>query len=316
MPASVYGAPLLALEGETKTLGTTAGYIAVKPGWREVKMYCSQQWRLAISPKLASVNYYNASTYTDYTSQATDRDAATHVPLDAMGTTHKLYLGVSAPVKGFYFNLDGTNLNANAASLDWEYLYDVSKPGHFTLTGTVSAAMTVGETLTGSVSGATGVHVYDNGSTYAVVKSVSGTFAVGEDADGASQSCNILTAIANTAPGTGYFTDVAGDSDGTLTGTETLSQDGLYAFTLPAVVKGGLAGINNTPLYWYRFAPSATLSAAMDVIDLIPDYKNTSYGYMEPGMEYQFALDETKCGGFVVASTAGTPTLDVSWVSH
>ncbi len=251
MSSSVYGAPLEVIEGETKALSTAAGYVAVKPGFHEVKMYCASQWRLALSPKLLHVLYYNASTYTEYVTQATDRLSTTHVPLDAMAATHYLYLGTTEPIIGAFFDI-GTNVNAETATLDVEYC---------------STAVAPGATIA--------------------------------------------------------FTDVAGDSDGTdSTGNSTgatLGQDGVYTWTLPAVVRSTL-GTATAPLYnrcyWMRFKPSAALSTTVDINEIIPVYQNANYGYMEPGMEYQFAINTAKIGGFVVLATAGTPTLDISWIKH
>ena len=146
-------------------------------------------------------------------------------------------------------------------------------------------------------------------------KNNSVVFVIGEDVDGAAQTCDALTAIAKETTGTGYFTDVAGDSDGTDPTTITMSQDGLYSFTLPAVVNGTLAGVSGERLYWYRFAPTAALSATVDLIDIIPACDTTNYGYMEAGIGYQFALNIDKNGAFEFDHT-GTDTLNVSWIRH
>ncbi len=313
MAQAVFSSPVKKVYGESVSLTTTAAHLLYRPTYHEVMFYCASAWRLGLAPKLASVKYYNGTTYTDYTTEAIDRVSTTHVPLDAMAATKKLYLGVTAPVRGFYFNI-ATNVNANAATLDMEYCYDVSRPGYLTLTGTVSGALTVGELVTGSVSGATGTLVYDDGSTYIVLKDVAGTFALAENAAGATQACNTITARAPTAVGTGYFTDVGTDADGTDTGGVTLSKPGLYGFDLPAVVEGILAGINGTPLYWYRFAPSATLSAAVDAVDIIPACDTVNYAYMQAGIS-EFAMNVTQNGAFEF-DHVGTDTLYVDWIQH
>ncbi len=247
MSQAVYGAPLLAVEGETKALATTAGFVSIKPGFHEVKMYCASQWRLALSPKLVHCLYFNGSTYTDYVQHVTDRLSTTHLPLDGMTTSHYVYLGTTEPILGVYIDM-GTNVNDQAATLDVEYC---------------STAVALGATIA--------------------------------------------------------FTDVAGDSDGTDTTGTTLSKDGVYTWTLPGIVRSTL-GTDTAPLYkkcyWMRFKPSATLAATLDIDEIIPVYKNVNYAYMEPGLEYQFAINTARVGGFVVLATAGTPTLDVSWVLH
>jgi len=116
------------------------------------------------------------------------------------------------------------------------------------------------------------------------------------------------------AAGAATFTDVASDSDGTNVAGDTLKQSGLYAFTLPAVVQGIVTVLNsNEPLYWYRFCPSATLSATVDVTDITPACDTVNYGYMEAGVVHQFHLNTAKNGAFEFDHT-GTGTLDVTWV--
>lgn len=241
MATPVMGSPIKKIYGETVSLTTTAAHLLYRPGYHEVKMYCASDFRMGLAPRLGLVKYYNASTYTDYTSQAIDRVSTTHVPLDGMLTTHYLYLGVTEPVRGFYFTIDGTNKNALATTLDMEY-------------------------------------------------------------------CSSITA------GVGTFTDVASDSDGTLS-TYTLATSGLYSFTLPAVVRGALTGIDSSPLYWYRFAPGATLSATVDVIDIIPACDTTNYGYEQGGLAIQFSLNVAQNGAFEFDHT-GTDTLYIDWVQH
>ena len=242
MAQATFGSPIRNIYGEQVSLTTTASHVLFRPGYHEVLVYCPSAWRMGLAPRLSRVKYYDASTYTDYTAQATDRDSATHVPLDAMGTTHYLYMGFTDKVRGFYFNLDGTNFNDNAATLDVEY-------------------------------------------------------------------CSAISS------GAGTFTDVASDSDGTDSAGDTLKQDGLYSFTLPAVVRGVITVLDNEPLYWYRFTPSATLSATVDVIDLIPACEDTNYGYIPAGVPLQFSLNVAQDGAFEFDHT-GTDTLDLNWLRH
>lgn len=76
------------------------------------------------------------------------------------------------------------------------------------LTGTVSGTLTAGETVTGSTSGATGEFVYQGASDdYIRLRKVSGTFVVGEDADGASESCDTLTAVESETAGGSRWLD-------------------------------------------------------------------------------------------------------------
>lgn len=229
--------------GEQVSLTTTAAHLLYRIGFKEIILYCPSAWRLGIAPKLASVQYFDGTNYTDYTTFAVDRDDSTHVPLDGMTTSHFLYLGFRDKVRGFYFNIDGSNKNAVVTTLDMEYCSAIS--------------------------------------------------------DGA-----------------GTFTDVGSDNDDTKTGGNTpLAQDGLYSFTLPAVVQGYITTLGGGQLYWYRFKPLATLSATIDLIDIIPACEDTNYLYMEAGVNYQFALNLTKNGAFEF-DHAGSDTLNVGWLAH
>jgi hypothetical protein len=322
MAERVQGSPIKKIYGEQCSLTTTAYHLLFMPSYHEVMFYCSSAWRMGIAPRLSCVKYYNGTTYTDYTSQAIDRVSTTHVPLDAMAITDYLYLGTTEPTRGFYFNIDAVNLNDEVATLDWEYMYDIAGPGYYKITGTITGALTVGETVTetdaaDAATGVTATLVY-SGATYIIVKELTGGkphLVTGYDWDGAAQHCNNVTAVALEPTGTGYFTDVAADSDGTNSVADTLKIDGLYSFTLPDVVRGGLAGVSNEPLHWYRFAPSAPLSATVDLIDIIPACGTTDYGFMEAATTYQFALNPGYTGAFEFDHT-GTGTLDVSWLMH
>ena len=244
MAQATFGSPIKKVYGETVSLTTTASHLLFRPSYHEVMFYCASAWRMGIAPKLQRVKFYlnSGTSYTDYTAQATDRDDATHVQLDAMTSSDYLYLGFTEPVRGFYINVDATNFNDNAATLDMEY-------------------------------------------------------------------CSAISAGAAT------WTDVASDSDGTDTAGDTLKQDGLYSFTKPAVVKGTVDVLSNEKLCWYRFAPSATLSATVDLIDIIPATEDTNYGYMEGGVNYQFSLNTAQNGAFEFDHT-GTGTLNISWIQH
>src|SRR3990167_6552804 len=200
---------ILAEEGETVTLSTTAGYLAFKPGFNAVKFYCASQWRMSLSPRLVHALVYDGTIYTEYTASVIHRPTATHLPLDGMTTSEKLYLGCNEPFLGVYVDLHATNKNAVVATLDVEYC---------------STAVALG------------------------------------------------AAIA--------WTDVAGDSDGTASGGATLAQDGVYTWTLPTPdstwkrsALGTYAVPTHSKVYWIRMTPSTTLSATIDVEEIIPVYQ-------------------------------------------
>ena len=121
--------------GETVSLSTTAKHILFRPGYNVARLYCASDFRVGLAPKLAKVVFFNATatTYTDYTSYAVDRNDSTHVPLDGMISTDILYLGFKKPVRGFYLNIGG-NVNAQAATLDMEYMSAITSAGVGTFT--------------------------------------------------------------------------------------------------------------------------------------------------------------------------------------
>ena len=122
MATQTWDKPLVAVEGETKTIGTTPVYLATKKGFDGVIMFCDTAWRRALSPALVNVLYYDtsAATWTSYKTEATDGLSTTHVPLDAMATGDYLYLGFSEPALGIYVDV-GSNVNGNHVDLDVEY---------------------------------------------------------------------------------------------------------------------------------------------------------------------------------------------------
>lgn len=314
MAQATFSSPIKKVYGETASLTTTASHLLYRPNYHEVMMYCASDWRMGLAPRLACVKLYTGTTYIDYTAEATDRNDTTHVPLDGMTTAKTVYLGTTDNARGFYFNVDVTNKNDNAATLDMEYCYDIAKAGYMKLTGTISGALTVGETVTGQTSANTATLVY-SGATYIIVKDATGPFTLGEDVDGATQTCDDITAVAPETLLTPYFTDVASDSDGTDSAGDTLKQDGLYSFALPAGVRGAVTNLSSEPLYWYRFTPSATLSTTVDLIDIIPACDTTNYSYMQAGAIYQFSLNLAQNGAFEFDHT-GTGTLNISWIMH
>lgn len=122
--SAVFGLPIKRLYGETVSLTTTAAHLAQMPGYHEVMFYCASAWRLGIAPKLAKVFVYTnaTATYVDYTAQSTDRSSDTHVPLDALGTSDIVYMGFQDDCpRGVYIDV-GSNVNAEAATLDVEYV--------------------------------------------------------------------------------------------------------------------------------------------------------------------------------------------------
>ncbi len=107
------------------------------------------------------------------------------------------------------------------------------------------------------------------------------------------------------------WTDVSGDSDGTDSGGATLAQDGLYAWTVPTDIAE--TAINGISLTWIRFKPSSALSATVDIDQIIPACVDTNYGYFEAGIEYHYAIDNTKVGAIETDMASGSATLNATY---
>jgi len=88
----------------------------------------------------------------------------------------------------------------------------------------------------------------------------------------------------------GAWTNVSGQSDGTYTGTETLSQSGTISFTEPTdIIPKYLYGTNG---YWYRLVVSAALDAEVEVSAVTfdsswQDIDNVWDGVMPEAVEVQ-----------------------------
>lgn len=109
------------------------------------------------------------------------------------------------------------------------------------------------------------------------------------------------------------WADVSGDSDGTDSGGDTLKQDGLYSWTLPT--DGEEYKVNSVSgLYWIRIKPSTTLSATVDIDEIIPACSDTNYGYFEGGVEYHYPYDTNRVGAIETDMAAGSATLNITWV--
>ena len=141
MATPTYGVPLQEFYGETAiTLSNSVpGYINTRPGYRGAKVYCASLLKLQLTPRLHSVLFYDYSdseSYTEYVSQATDCDLATHVQLDSMAhgatTGDYLYIGCQDTFLGVYFTIDSTNKNSINATMDTEYSDDEDDPTSFT----------------------------------------------------------------------------------------------------------------------------------------------------------------------------------------
>jgi hypothetical protein len=113
------------------------------------------------------------------------------------------------------------------------------------------------------------------------------------------------------------WADVAGDADGTTAAGATLAQSGIYTWNLPTNVRTAIDDSgSNVDAFWIRFKPSANLSAAVDLVSIIPIYQNTNRGYFQVEKDYLVGLDAGKCEGIELLSSAGGPTCYLTWLAH
>jgi len=138
-----------------------------------------------------------------------------------------------------------------------------------------------------------------------------------------SVNANAATTAANYWNG-GTWTALS-ITDGTLTATETLSQDGLYVWTIPAsgywkpisaydITEGAVTDADQ--LYYVQMNPSATLTAGTTITTLISINKGTDYGYYPAAMVHDFNYDEDVVGGLQFLAIAGTPTVYANFIDY
>ena len=190
--------------------GTNVGTTAVASDWVN-------------STKVLTVDVTQASAYATTSKLELHRIFSVAELRDAMNRAIDLYA-----TRGFIDLKDETTISLtktarNDNSSSYIYTYEYTMPttfhhlhrvttedseGGWKLTGTVSGAFTLGETVTGGTSGATGKLSYGpSGATYILVREVSGTFQTGETATGgtSAKTCSSITAVDTTTVGKGTF---------------------------------------------------------------------------------------------------------------
>lgn len=125
---------------------------------------------------------------------------------------------------------------------------------------------------------------------------------------------------ANAQEATLGFTDVGGDGDTTSSGNATLAVDGFVTWDLPTDWVRSTLGTHADQIghkcYWIRMSPAEkALSALVDLLQIIPLYKNTNYGWQEASTTYILEFDSNKCGGLTLMGSA-TQNLNVTWLRH
>lgn len=117
------------------------------------------------------------------------------------------------------------------------------------------------------------------------------------------------------SPGGDWTNLPATISDGTLDGTKTLGQDGLYTWGLPSNWVP-VSVHDSVPLYFTSFKPGSALSANTSIYELVAINKGTNYAYFPAAMAQEFNYDEDKVGGLQFLAVSGTPTVYVNWIEY
>ena len=88
MAYQTFAAPIAEFWGETLSLGTTITSVGFPPGVQEVMLLCDDDFHPQFAPRIIKclVTTDNEATFTDYTSEVTDRDTSTSLILDSLDT--------------------------------------------------------------------------------------------------------------------------------------------------------------------------------------------------------------------------------------
>ena len=116
------------------------------------------------------------------------------------------------------------------------------------------------------------------------------------------------------------FTDVLGDGDTTSSGNATLAIDGFVTWTLPTAWVRSTLGTYSAPAankcFWIRLSPAEkVLSTTVDLLQIVPLYKNTNYGWQEASTTYVLQFDSSRCGGLTLKGST-SQNLNVTWLRH
>lgn len=118
MAVRTFGEPIVEFSGESVTTGTDAVSIGIPPGIAEVIVYGAAAHRVQIGAKIVKCLKTTdiGVTFTDYTTQATDRNIATLVDLSDLPVegTGYWYLGSNHKFGGCTIDIIGPNSTATS----------------------------------------------------------------------------------------------------------------------------------------------------------------------------------------------------------
>jgi len=118
MKATVINAPISDFGGDAAyTTATSRKGVTIPAGTKEVIVNCSGDWKLKLAPPLVACfkTTDNEATFTDYTSEATDKSTSTSVVLSSLDTAANgdyWYVACKYKYGGIWVDVDGTNSTA------------------------------------------------------------------------------------------------------------------------------------------------------------------------------------------------------------
>lgn len=333
MSTATFGSPIREMIGDAVsplTLATTvpttntSHLVEVQPGYHEVVLYCPNQWKLLLTPKMKHCILYNASTYVDYIARMVDKAVTPVLTLSSMTTTWALYFGFPDQVSGLAWDMTAA-VNGNAQLATIYYWKDATVDAWADTSATdntVSGGKTLAQdgTMTWSVP-TDEIPVTFQGS-------FSGTIADGTGACTGSPVTLVEGVNTITVTTLGNFTvtlpagmtGIAAGGTAVLTsspvslvaGAQTIATSSIGTITLTLITDVP----RTEPLYWYKMLVDGALDSATTVERVLGINKSTNYTLMEPGMSYMFSVNTDKVGALQALSVANTPALDIGWVKH
>jgi len=116
-----FTAPVRKFYGESKTTATTRIATTIPTGTHSIITNCSGDWRMQLAPPLilCCKTADNEVTFTDYTTEATDKSTSTSVTLSSLNTAangNYWYVFCKEPFGGIWVDVDSANGTASVMS--------------------------------------------------------------------------------------------------------------------------------------------------------------------------------------------------------
>jgi hypothetical protein len=291
MATETRGAPINGVWGETLALTTTITGLHKPPGrngqaCRGAILYSANAFRYQITPPVTGVfkTADAGATFTDYTTNAIDRNTATLVTLSSLDTLangDSVY--IVSPVKFGGIVVDIGSANGSAATLAAYYPDWGAELNSSTLSIGTTYIITATETN----------HFYGNCAINDIF------VAKWETTLDASNKVKALT-----------YTDISA-TDGTASGGACLAVDGNITWTMPTTWLE--YSINGLKGFIIRLSVSAAMDSSTTIRELSLLPPDSVAGYGEAAVSYELGFGSNQ-GGISAYVASGTGTLDLTWI--